>query len=64
MIQLKQIALIQQVKPIERILWNPILPSSLAFSCGTGHIYCWNGEAAGCDAIEVPAGIIYSTLNY
>jgi hypothetical protein len=55
-VHLKQIALIYQMRPIERILWNPILPSSLVFTCGGGHIYCWNGEALGCDAVEVPAG--------
>lgn len=54
-VHLKQIALIQQLKPIERILWNPILPSSLVFSCGNGHIYSWNGEGLGCDAVEIPA---------
>lgn len=60
-VHLKQIALIQQVKPIERILWNPILPSCLVFSCGTSHIYSWNGEGSGCDAVEIPAGMCLNT---
>ena len=55
-VHLKQIALIYQTRPIERILWNPILPSSLIFTCGSSHIYSWNGTSKGCDAMEVPAG--------
>ena len=56
-IQLRQVALIQQLNPITMILWNPIKPENLLFSTGGTHLYHWTGESQGCDAIEIPAGI-------
>jgi hypothetical protein len=58
-IALKQVALIQQLSPIQHVMWNPLMPESLAYSCGGSHIYIWAGETVGCDAIEVPAGIFF-----
>lgn len=54
--EVKQIALIQQLAPIQSVLWNPLVPGSLVFTCGGSHVYSWSGETLGCDAIEIPAG--------
>jgi hypothetical protein len=55
-IQLKQIALIQQIHPIQTVCWNPLVPEMLAWNClGSSHLYTWKGEKEGCDAIDIPA---------
>ena len=61
-IQLRQIALIQQLAPIQHVMWNPLVPESLVYSCGGTHVYSWNGESVGADAIEIPAGMLRSDI--
>jgi hypothetical protein len=55
LIELYQIALIQQIAPIKTAQWNPLFPDRLAFCCSVGVIYIWDKEF-GCDALQVPAG--------
>ncbi|KAJ3258145.1 WD repeat-containing protein wrap73 [Boothiomyces macroporosus] len=54
MINLKQMALIQQTQPIKAVAWNPLVKERLAFCCASGLLYLWE-YGLGCDAIEVPA---------
>lgn len=61
MINLKQIALIQQTQPIKAVAWNPLVKERLAFCCASGLLYLWE-YGLGCDAIEVPAGNYVLTI--
>ncbi|KAI9014635.1 hypothetical protein BC832DRAFT_589137 [Gaertneriomyces semiglobifer] len=55
-ISLRQLALLQQAHPIRCVKWNPLQPHRLAFCCGNGRVYLWEGgETNACEAIEVPA---------
>ncbi|KAI9356321.1 hypothetical protein DFJ73DRAFT_823870 [Zopfochytrium polystomum] len=54
-INLRQVALIQQLTPIKSVEWNPVVPNMFAFTCGGSCIYVWGGPDVGCDAVEVPS---------
>ena len=54
MIELHQIALVEQCLPVRQITWNPVIIDRFAFCCGTGAIYLWD-RTMGCDAIQIPA---------
>ncbi|KAI8855097.1 hypothetical protein BC829DRAFT_426733 [Chytridium lagenaria] len=54
LVNLCQVALIQQLHPIKQVRWNPLRPNLLAYTCGGTHIYVWGGPGLGCEAIEVP----------
>jgi WD40 repeat protein len=54
-INMCQVALVHQLSPIKSVLWNPLKPDLLAYSCGNNFIYLWGGPSKGCDVIEVPA---------
>ncbi|KAI9325583.1 WD40-repeat-containing domain protein [Obelidium mucronatum] len=53
LVNLSQVALIQQLSAIKQIAWNPMDPELLAISCSNSFVYLWSKER-GCSAIEVP----------
>ena len=44
LVNLRQVALIQQLLPIKSVHWNPVRPGLLALTCGTGHLYLWGAD--------------------
>ena len=62
-VDLKQVALLQQAEPIRSMAWNPVYPDRLAMCCGNGVIYLWD-KSFGCDAIQVPAGLCINLVNF
>ncbi|KAJ3117278.1 hypothetical protein HDU96_007317 [Phlyctochytrium bullatum] len=55
LVNLCQVALIQQLQPLRHVRWSPLKPNLLAFTCGAGYLYLWGGPGLGCDAVEIPA---------
>lgn len=53
--EVRQIALIQQLSPVREATWSPLHPGRLAYVCGNGYLYLWEAEL-GCESIEIPAG--------
>ncbi|KAJ3106075.1 WD repeat-containing protein wrap73 [Phlyctochytrium planicorne] len=58
LVNLCQVALIQQGRTVRQLKWNPIKPKVLAFTCGGSYFYVYRGPMQGCEPIEVP------TLNF
>ncbi|KAJ3218127.1 WD repeat-containing protein wrap73 [Dinochytrium kinnereticum] len=54
LVNLCQVALIQQLQPIKQVKWNPVKPNILVYTNGGSHVYVWGGPGLGCEAIEVP----------
>ncbi|KND00317.1 uncharacterized protein SPPG_04641 [Spizellomyces punctatus DAOM BR117] len=64
LVELRQVALIQQTNPVKMVRWNPVIPDRLAFCCGNGVIYMWQGgEVNGCESVEVPA-VNFQVLSF
>ncbi|KAJ3142543.1 WD repeat-containing protein wrap73 [Physocladia obscura] len=47
LINLQQVALVQQITSIKQICWNPVVPGLCAISCSNSYVYLWSSGNSG-----------------